>query len=169
VGPLAFPITVLALLPALATVRVTDTVNLGTVVLGIVLSIATLIGVIYGVKYKVAAEVENKAREAAEAFGDIKDAESKTLHNQLIEAKDLITQQAVIIERLEQLPNLERIVHLMGEQSVRADAAAAQRLEHGLKEITKTFSSIIGEHDKEVEERLSKVIEAILELKEGRA
>lgn len=155
-------------LPGYFAVSFSHTISLGTVILGIALSLATLIGIVYGVKWKVAYEVEAKTREAAEAFGDIKDSESKELQSQLLRAKDLIGEQKAVIERLEALPNLERIVHLMGEQSVRQDAAASLRLVEGMDVIKESFKEVIEHHDEKAEARTNRIIEAITS-GEGRA
>lgn len=165
---LYYPVGLVSSLPGILAVGFSDTVSLGTIVLGILLSVATLIGVIYGVKWKVAYEVEVKTREAAVSFGQIKDDESKALHGQLMEAKDVIGDQKMVIERLEALPNLERIIHLMGEQSVRADAAASTRLQGALEAVREGFTEVINAHDHAAEGRTEKVIEAIHELREGR-
>lgn len=155
------PSTIVSAFPGFLTVSFSDTIGLGTVILGIALSAATLVGIIYGVKWKVAYEVETKTREAAEAFGQIKDDESKALHEQLVEALKVIGEQKAIIERFEALPNLERILHVMGEQAVRQDAAAVVRLQEGMLVVKEAFKEAMKVHDENAEARTDKVITAI--------
>lgn len=167
--PLSFSAASFASFLGLIAIEWSSTLSAGSLVLGIALAISTLIGIIYGVKWKVAYEIEKRTREAAEAFGEIKSMESKDLQNRLLEAKTELQENARVIEKLEALPNLERIIHYMGENSVRLDAAASRRLGEGLEVIRATFADVMLEHDDKAEKRTDRIIEAILVSREGRA
>lgn len=149
-----------------------DTISIGTVILGVFVALATLLGTIYGVKYKVNAEVQaknveiqEKARDAAMDLYHMKDDESKALYDSLMECKDMVGKQAETIARLEQLPNLERIIQLMGEQSVRQDAAAEKRLEYAMVALREALSESNMEHEVRV---LARHAEMLAEVRQNR-
>jgi hypothetical protein len=141
----------------LLTAEFQNVITTGQIVIGTLLTAATLAGIIYGVRYRTAYEVENKVAEGNRQLYEMKDAESKELAAQLLEAKDMIAKQSATVARLEQLPNLERVLQLMGDLAVKQDAAAERRLEHAM-----TLLRAENErHEQKVIERHKMTLEAL--------
>jgi hypothetical protein len=108
----------------LAYVEFTDTITLGSVIIGSVVAIAGLFGISRGVKWRVAAEVSSSAAdELRKALSDEKEI-SASRETRLVEearaAREALTAAQATITRLESLPDLARVVALMDAHEVRA-------------------------------------------------
>lgn len=112
-------------------IHFTDTITLGSVVLGCAVAFGVLVAVVRGVRWRVAAEVSSAAAdELRKALADEKEisaAREQRLNDDLARtredarqrADDLRTAQQTIA-RLEQLPDLARVVSLLDSHEVRA-------------------------------------------------
>lgn len=105
-----------------------STVNIGAIALGLLVALSTVVAVSYGARYKVVAEAASAAaRELRSALDDAL-ARGERQDRALCEQSQRLEEQAHVIERLEHLPNLERVVNLMAEEAKRADDRATKLL-----------------------------------------
>lgn len=120
----------------------TETINLGTVILGALIAFATVVGIAYGVRYRTAYEAANgRANQLHEWLNEALDRE-KRLHA-------MVGEQRMTIEELQKLPNLASIVEAMHRQENRHATEARKFLEHGLSHV----GGLFHEHEQQALER----------------
>ncbi len=105
-------------------IHFTDTITLGSVILGCAVAFGVLVAVVRGVRWRVAAEVSSAAAdELRKALADEKalsaDREQRAL-DQLTQARGQLDKAQQTIARLESLPDLARVVSLLDSHEVRA-------------------------------------------------
>lgn len=138
---------------AAAAIEWTSTINLGAVLLGLLIAGGTLGSILYGVRFRVGYEASSAAAEELRKGLADSLARGERLEQALATASSLNAEQAAVIQRLENLPNLERIVHLMAEETQRADERATQRLQAGVAALEKGFDERLKWHDERAQER----------------
>lgn len=145
-----------------------NTINLGALVIAGVVGLAGLAVLGYGARWKAAATAERVVSDTYRGGQEAFKARADRLEMQLAETQarneelaHLIGEQKKVIARLESLPNLERIIHLMGETAVRQDGAAANRLDRGLTRVGEMFDERIAEHDRRAAARAGAQLEAL--------
>lgn len=141
-------------------IHLTNTITLGAVIISAALGVASLATFGYGVRWKAAAQVGEATaqvlREGREAFKDRGDRLERDLRDSqeaLRACTEMIGEQKETIARLEALPNLQRILQTMGEQSVRADAAADVRVEGALGRLETFVGESLSGHERRAQER----------------
>lgn len=127
-----------------------NVITTGQLLLGILLAIAALIGVFYGAKFKVAYEAADALAEArGEAIADAKKREDD-LQSALATSKEANAQLRATVEKLEALPNLQRLVEVMTENALRTEEVRMRQ-----------FDSL-DEHSRErTEQAVQGVVEAV--------
>jgi hypothetical protein len=141
-------------LVAFAVTNFTNTITLGSVIVGALVAIATVAAVIWGARFKVSYQAASAAAEELRKSLNDANERGNRLEKALQEALTTIGEQKETIERLAALPNLERVIQLMSDTAERADAHAARRLEHGITRIEQLFDAheerALDRHDKTV-------------------
>jgi hypothetical protein len=127
----------------LADVSFSNTIGLGTVVIGIVL----VIGFAW-------ASRKDKRSERWENLYNLADVERKEVQDKLNKAGKLIEEQKAVIAKLDALQMPVRIVELMNESVARIDNHARLRLETALEEIKRLHA----DHEISAEERSARVL-----------
>lgn len=161
-------------------VHFADTITLGSIFIGLLLGLFGLFVFAYGARWKAAYEAEHAAaaslkdgREAFQLRAERVEAELKESMAQRDKSLQLIGEQKATIAKLEALPNLARIVEIMGETSVRQDAAADQRVELAITSIESYVAEQLAHHEARAQDRHDAqmgVMEAIADkLNEGKA
>ena len=141
------------------------TITLGSIILGIIVGLAGLATFGYGVRWKTAYETERATaeslrdgREAFELRGDRLAMELREARQQIQEmTDDLITAKAEVAQ-LQERPDLGQILQIIGEQSIRADAAAELRVNAAIERITEMFTELIKRHDQGVRQRQEEIL-----------
>lgn len=122
----------LAFLPAVVLGSFTHTISLGTVIVGVLVTIGTLITMLFGVKYRVLADAQSLTISQLQADRDTwKDMAASTkvkLDEGLLQISGLKEEKA----RLESLPNLNVVVERMDKEA----AAAAARHKEFMEALT---------------------------------
>lgn len=164
------PSASLAAAPVAAYVAVnfSSTITLGSVILGALLAAAGLVILGYGARFRAAYEAEKlvsgsylDGRNAFQARADRLEMQLGETQARNDELADLIGEQKKTIARLENLPNLERIVQVMAETSTRQDSAASERLRDGLTQVGEMVRTAIATHDHAAELRARSIVAAI--------
>jgi DNA-binding transcriptional regulator YbjK len=141
-----------------------DSISLGTLLVMLVLGVAGVIGLVYGGRYRIAYEAASAAaKELREALRDA--------HDRLDEALRELGDAKEVIQRYEQLPNMERIVTLMTEQAERQDNRFSARLEESERradiragEAVKGVVASLEQHEIRADQRHAKTIGALAEI-----
>lgn len=158
---IAFPLSIFSGQALVLTFNWSSTVTLGSVIVGILLGLAGLATFGYGIRWKSNYDVEKARSDSLEdgvrAYKERADRlelqmrELRTDHDKL--AGDLLESRS-LVARLEQLPNLERILELMGDLAVKQDA----QLDRHAREIETQIASALNNHDAMAKERFSEII-----------
>lgn len=171
--PAAF-IAVLGLETAAGEINWSSTITLGSLIIGVLLGLASLAVFGYGVKWKTAYEAERATalslRDGREAYklrgdrleGELADARAREVAHvaELLECHTALA-------RLEERPDLNKVLQILGEQSVREDAAAEKRAEKAVERLGELFAAKLDAHDARAAERQEQIIEGLQRL-EGR-
>jgi hypothetical protein len=135
------------------TVHWQNTITLGAVIIAASGGLAGLAWFAYGVRWQSAWRVASaQTEELRRSLADERTRGDRT-EDRLGEATKTISEQRVIIERLEALPNLERVVKLMADTATHQDQAANERLQGALKKLTDEFDTRFTRHEEKAEER----------------
>lgn len=106
-----------------------NVITTGQIVLGILLALSALVGVFYGAKFKVSYQAaEALATARGEAIEDAK-AREQDLQSALAASKEANAQLRAAVEKLEALPNLQRIMELMTANTARTEEARERQFE----------------------------------------
>lgn len=142
-------------------VQFTSTITLGALIIAAAGGAATLAWFGYGVRWKSAWEVAStQATELRKALNDEVER-SQRLEDRLHEALDVIGEQKRTIERLEALPNLERLVTLMSDTAERQDRHARERLTEALQDVRTSVGAEIAVHEALGQDRHEALIAAL--------
>lgn len=144
-------------LVALLAVKFSETVTLGSALLGILIALATIVTIMYGVKYKALASQQEKVIETLEAgVGAWKEtAERHELEKKV--TADLVATQKATIARLESLPNLAIILDKMAEKEMRQDEMAKERLAHAIGLVKEMNEDMWAQHEAHANRRTSEL------------
>jgi hypothetical protein len=146
---------------AVLSVEYTNTVNLGAILLGVLLSLAGLAVLAYGARWKSAFTVAStQAEELRKALLDERESR-RGAEERSRDLLEIITGLKTENERLAQLPNLERVLKLMHETAASQDKIAQQRLERGMEQIEKMFSAEMRTHDADAGRRHDALVEVL--------
>jgi len=147
-----------------------STITLGSVIIGILLGLSGLAIFGYGVKYKTAYEAERAVsgslkdgREAFKARADRLEQELKDSKAREADLSDQIIDCKSQLARLEERPDLTRVLQIMGEQSVRQDAEADRRAERAIDQMSAMFANSLNHHDKAARDRQEQIIKLLRE------
>jgi hypothetical protein len=154
-----------------------STITLGSIIVGVIVGLAGLAWIGYGAKYKAAFEGE---RAMSQTLVDSRDAYKERvaqLDGELRVANTRITEQTIAlgeasaaIARLENLPNLSKVLELMGELVVKLDAAGAQRADDAVAAVAAILErndARLLEHDRAAAERHAELLDAVSRSKPG--
>lgn len=154
-GPAGFltPIALIELGAYLVALEVTPVITTGSIIVGLITAAAALIAVAYGARYKVGYEAASAAaNELRKSLDDAHDV-IKRLEARLAEQATMIADQRSALERLEQLPNLERVIKLMTDTADRQEQRAQDRLTGGLESVRRFIEHELEEHELRAVER----------------
>lgn len=148
------PLALLELGGFLAAAQFSNTITTGSIIVGVLVSLAALIAIAWGSKFRVsyqaaAARAEQQAAHIDELLQREERLETRLAERdaKLDERDAMITELRTVIERLEALPNLERVIRLMSDTAERQDRNASERLRGALEEVRATMRATIAEHD----------------------
>lgn len=140
--PLA--ITAAALTGLISQASFTNTINLGAVLLAMLIVIVTGY---FTIRQNISKTQVDLAKQQIEGWKGNYESEKESRElvqakldesvTQLREALTVVGNQKAVIERLEALPNLERLVKLMADTSVKHDEGAKMLLEQGVAQIAR--------------------------------
>lgn len=138
-----------------------NTITLGSVIVGVLTGSAGLAVFGYGVKWKSAWQVaSSQAEELRKALSDERersdrcDATLREAHEREIEYRETI-------EKLSALPNLTKVIEVMAETSHRQDDHADRRLAAGMELVQTFVRKEFGVHDERAQERHEATVEAL--------
>jgi hypothetical protein len=138
----------------------THTITLGSLIVGVIVGLAGLAVLAHGARWKANYEIEraradslDEGREAYEKRSRRLEQELKEAQAQSIELAQVLGDAKETIARLEQLPNLERVIGLMAETSRRQDAEADRRLAVGIENVERFVQIELAGHEKRAQER----------------
>jgi hypothetical protein len=100
---------------AASTLELTGSVRLLAIVVGLLAAAATIVGVIYGAKWKSAHAVEKALNDALAERVNLVVHERDEAREKLEKATAVLVDAQATIARLEGLPNLERVLELIGD------------------------------------------------------
>lgn len=147
-----------------------STITLGSIIVGLLVGVAGLAVFGWGVKYKTgmdAAEANAKVfaegREAYRLRSDRLAEELKDCRAQIAEMTDQLVAAKSELVRLEERPDLPRVLELMGEQAVRQDTAADLRVEKAIERLGGLFAESLRHHDEAARERQEEIIRLLSE------
>lgn len=129
-----------------STLEMTGTVKILAIVVGMFAAIATIVGIIYGAKYKSAFAVEKALKEAYADRVSLVVHERDEAREKLDAATATIIEAQKTIARLEALPNLGKVLEMIGDTFGRL----AERQEE-----------LHNEHEKHADERQRVLLAAI--------
>jgi hypothetical protein len=112
-----------ALIMLVLTIEVTNTLTVGSIIVGILVSIGTLLSIIFGIRYKVAFETERAAREATKVNAEETGKRADRLEGALLDARHTIA-------ALEKRPDYERVLTIFQETAQSHETRAQDRHEH---------------------------------------
>lgn len=145
----------------IASVNWSSTITLGSVILAIIVALSTLAFVGWGVKYKTAYEAETaivdslkEGREAYRLRAERMEEENERLVKEVIACKEALIETKSKMAKLEERPDLDKVLQIVGENLVRQDSSAENRMERVLDVFTKD----IREHDKAARERQEEIL-----------
>src|SRR5215831_8128405 len=107
----------------------TDTINIGSLVVGLLLGLAALAIFGHGVRFKTAYEAERAVNLSFRSRIAAMDEELRSAREFIIELQQDLVITRTELGRLQERPDLGRVLELIGEQSIRQDAAASRRQE----------------------------------------
>lgn len=120
-----------------------NTITTGSLLITIVVGIFTIAVSVFGIRYREAYRSERAAREAEAAASEAlresladERARNDRMRELLAETNEALRDSNEVRSRLEQLPNLERVLTLMADEAQRIDAAGQARAELALARIT---------------------------------
>lgn len=155
-------------LVALTRAEYEATISLGAIIVGLLAGVGALAAVVYGARYKVVAETASARAAQLSDWLEEAQAREQRLEQRLAEAltalddaRRTLQEQAVTIERLEALPNLERLVKVMHEERVRTDEASDRRLEVGVSRLEEALEASFTGHERAAEARVERIIAAV--------
>lgn len=128
------------------TLELTGTVKLLAVIAGLFAAISTIIGITKGAKWKSAYDVEHALKDALTDRVSLVVHERDEAREKLDEVAAILLEARQTIARLEALPNLERVLELIGDTFGRL----ATRLE-----------DLHAQHDKHAKARHGELLAAI--------
>lgn len=142
-----------------------STITLGSIIVGLLVGVAGLAVFGWGVKYKTgmdAAEANAKVfaegREAYRLRSDRLAEELKDCRAQLAAMTDELVKAKSELARLEERPDLPKVLELMGEQAVRQDKVADERVEKMVERLGGLFAESLNHHDAAARERQEEII-----------
>lgn len=128
----------------------TETINLGTVILGALIAFATVIGLAYGVRYRTAYEAANgRANQLHEWLNEALAREQRLV--------TMVDEQRATIDDLQKLPNLDAIVDAMNRQNEIHTRDAREFLERGIDKVGGMFR----QHEQRALERHEGIVAAL--------
>lgn len=144
------------------------TITLGSLIVGILVGVAGLSTFAYGVKWKTAYEAEkargdslSDGREAYKLRGDRLEgelADCKARENALV---DEMVAAKTELARYAERPNLDQVLQIIGEQSVRQDAASDVRAEKAIEQMAVMFGEKLDKHDERVHEQQRSILNVL--------
>lgn len=144
----------------LLAIEVTSTITLGAIIISAALGIASIAVFGYGVRWKAAAQISEatatvyaEGREAYKERSERLEVELRESSEALRACTQALGESKETIARLEALPNLQRILETMGEQSVHQDAAADVRVEEALGRLETFMDQTLTGHEKRAQDR----------------
>lgn len=135
----------------------TETVTLGSVVLGALASIALLVGVFYGTRYKVSylaasaaaeelrkslADEKERGREEKETAAAALLATQEKYDAVVAQLRDSLTAAQKTIAQLEQMPDMASLVRLLDQHETRA-----QERHEATTEVLRALADSVRRHD----------------------
>ena len=155
---------------SLGEINWSSTITLGSLIIGVLLGISGLAVFGYGVKWKTAYETEKAVteslrdgRDAYQLRGDRLAEELKDCRERETTLTDLVADLKAALGRLEERPDLNRVLEIIGEQSVRQDAQADLRAGAAVERLGELFSAKLDAHDARAAERQEHIIKLLKE------
>lgn len=126
--------------------------SVAVVALGAFAAVGTIVGIVYGVRWRIAYEVECKAREGERALNEALEDRIRTVAHErddvvakLEQATNALRDAEKTIARLEALPNLERVLDLMGSTFERIMGRVEELHKENQRQAVTQADRVIGE------------------------
>lgn len=132
----------------LLTIHVTDTITIGTLLVGAIIALPALYVVFKGARWKGIAET---AEETAKVYAEGREAyrlKSERLENELKELLILVGEQKQVIAKLEAMPNLTVLQEQMGKLAEQATRAILKGLEQHEERAEHRHEALVTEQEK---------------------
>ena len=130
----------------MAFVTFRDTINLGSIILGVVVGVPGIIGLLYGAKWKAAADVAEETAGIAEQGREAYRLAAQRLGSEKDQANEQIAVLQAKVKHMESYPFGDEVAELVAKTLDRLDALGAER--------TKLAVTMLAKQHEEIESRM---------------
>lgn len=150
-----------------------NTITLGSIIIGLFVAIGTIVTMAYGAKWKAVARTAIARGDELDKYLDDEKQRHEQASRERKELAILVADQKTTIARLEALPNLSAIIEQMAQEATRSDdravermresnADARARLAEALQDIREMNEDLWAQHEAHANRRTAELKEAVM-------